>query len=226
MSWFQLDPESLASRVRGPADLPSLGASVMRGIIGFTIVSIAGFIPWAIFGRWFYRQIGEAGLYAVCAIVFIGLSGLLMHRLIIGSGSLGRFYKLFSLSFVVYSVAWIVGWMLLRGHPGSLVGLFAGTALMGWMLAVAFDAQKSIVQVIAALFILNALGYFVGGWVEAAAISSRQISVFGTALEKRTQAMIAKLLWGVCYGIGFGAGLGLAFHICQARARALVTANP
>lgn len=225
MSWFQLDPESLASRVRSPADLPSLGASIMRGIIGFTIVSIAGFAPWAIFGRWFYRQIGEAGLYALCAIVFIGLSGLLMHRLVIGSGSLGRFYKLFSLSFAVYSVAWIVGWMWLRGHPGSLVGLFAGTALMGWMLALAFDAQKSIVQVVAALFILNALGYFVGGWVEAAAISSRQISVFGTVLEKRTHAMIAKLLWGVCYGIGFGAGLGLAFHICQTRARALVATN-
>lgn len=226
MSWFQLDPESLASRVQGPAGLPSLGASVMRGIIGFTIVSIAGFAPWAIFGRWFYRQIGEAGLYALCAIVFIGLSGLLMHRLIIGSGSLGRFYKLFSLSFTAYSVAWILGWMSLRGHPGSLVGLFAGTALMGWMLAVAFDAQKSVVQIVAALFILNALGYFVGGWVEAAAISSRQISVFGTVLEKRTQAMLAKLLWGVCYGFGFGAGLGLAFHLCQARARALVTANP
>jgi hypothetical protein len=37
----------------------------------------------------------------VCAIVFIVLSGLLLHRLIIGPGSLGRFYKLFSAAFAV-----------------------------------------------------------------------------------------------------------------------------
>lgn len=85
---------------------------------------------------------------------------------------------------------------------------------MGWMLARAFDATASVVKVIAALFILNSLGYFVGGWIEGAVISG-----------KGTQMMIAKLLWGVSYGVGFGAGLGLAFHICQERARALVQAN-
>lgn len=137
MSWFQLDPSSLASRVQRPAELPSLGASIMRGIAGFTMVSIAGFAPWAVFGRWFYRQIGEAGLYTVCAIVFIGLSGLLMHRLIIGSGSLGRFYKLFSLSFAAYSVAWIVGWMTIRGHAGSFAWALRGSGADG------VDARQS-----------------------------------------------------------------------------------
>lgn len=213
MSWFQLDPASQAGRVRAKSDLPSLGSSLLRGIFGFTLVSIAGFAPWAIWGRWFYRNIGEAGLYSVCAFVFIGLSGLLMHRLIIGAGSLLRFYKLFSLTFAVYSAGWIVGWMMLRGHPGSLAGLFAGTALMGWMLALAFDAQKSIVPIIAALFLSNALGYFVGGWVEGAMMPEK---------GRGTQAMIAMLMWGVCYGMGFGAGLGLAFHLCQTRARSLV----
>jgi len=222
MSWFQLDPSALASRARGNSDVPSLGASLLRGVIGFTIVSIAGFAPWAISGRWFYRRIGEGGLYALCAIIFIGLSGLLLHRLIIGAGSLGRFYKLFSLSFAAYSIAWIIGWMSIRGHAGSIAGLFAGTALMGWMLARAFDAERSVVQVVAALFLLNSIGYFIGGWIEGSVISMSQFSVFGIVLEKRSQAMLAMLLWGVSYGIGFGAGLGLAFYLCQARARALI----
>ena len=77
---------------------------------------------------------------------------------------------------------------------------------MGAILAFAFDAQRSVVKVIAALFVLNAPGYFAGGWFEGR-----------LAIHHRLAAM---MLWGVCYGIGFGAGLGVAFRICQARARA------
>ena len=211
MSWFQLDPPSIAERARhAGSPVPSLGESLLRGTLGFTIVSVAGFLPWAAFGRWFYRHIGEAGLYSVCAAAFIGLSGPLMHRLIIGSGSLQRFYKLFSLSFTAYSVAWILGWMSLRGHQGSVAGLFAGTVIMGWMLAAAFEAQFAVqLKITAVLFVLNAAGYFVGGIVESALI--------------REHALAAKLSWGVCYGLGFGAGLGLAFYLCQERARALLS---
>ncbi|HAB16274.1 MAG TPA: hypothetical protein PLX89_20805 [Verrucomicrobiota bacterium] len=209
MSWFQLDPQSIADRARAAVStVPSLKASLARGIVGFTVVSLAGFVPWAVFGRWFYKHIGEAGLYACCALVFIGLSGPLMHRLVIGPGSLTRFYKLFGLSFAAYSVAWIVGWLALRGHPGSLAGLFAGTAIMGWMLVTAFDARGELIKVTGSLFVLNSLGYFIGGEVEGWLI--------------RWHPLTAKLMWGFCYGIGFGAGLGVAFYLCQSRARALL----
>lgn len=210
MSWFQLDPQSIADRTRAAGfSVPSLGASLLRGMVGFTLISVAGFVPWAVFGRWFYRHVGEAGLYAVCALVFIALSAPLLHRLIIGPGSVGRFYKLFSLSFIGYSVAWIVGYMMLRGHPGSLAGLLAGNVVMGWLLGTAFDTgAATVVKVITALFALNSIGYFVGGEIEAALI--------------RSNALAAKLLWGVSYGLGLGAGLGLAFYLCQSRARALL----
>ena len=223
MSWFQLDAKNIAERVRLAGDarkVPSLRDSLGRGMIGFTLVSIAGFAPWAIFGRWFHRHLGEAGLYAVCALTFIGLSGVVMHKLIIGPGSLPRFYKLFSIAFACYSTAWIVGWMSLGGHTGSLVGLLAGTAVMGWILTAAFGAYKSVGKVIAALFLLNTLGYFVGGWIEVALISMK-----GLPLSRSSQAVLAMLSWGVSYGIGFGAGLGLAFHLCQARARELIKAT-
>lgn len=222
MSWFQLDPESVAKRAaieRRWDETPSLGTSALRGTVGFTLLSIAGFAPWAVAGRWFYRNIGESGLYAVCAVVFIVLSGPLLHRLILGPGSLPRFYKLFGITFAAYSILWIGGWMTLRGHVGSLAGLLVGTAAMGWMLVRAFDAKRATLKVIAALFLLNSIGYFAGGWIEAAVSATGQVALLGTVLARDTQLLVAKLLWGVCYGLGFGAGLGLAFYLCQARTR-------
>lgn len=204
MSWFQLDPQSLAGRA-ATRPAPSLAQSVMHGAIGFTLVSVAGFVPWAVTGKWLYRHVGEVGMYAACLVVFLGLAGLFLHRLIIGAGSLGRFYRLFSLAFLAYSIAWMTAWMTLRGHPGSLVGLLAGTAIMGWILTRAFDASAQTFTVTATLFALNAIGYFAGGFVEA-----------------RFSGTPGKLGWGVCYGLGFGAGLGFAFYLCQAEARRLL----
>jgi hypothetical protein len=229
MSWFQLDPASAADRARAEgktAAIPSLGASLRRGILGFTAVSVAGFAPWVFLGHWFHRHIGEAGLYAVCALLFIGLSGLLLHRLIIGPGSLGRFYALFGIAFAGYSVAWIVGWMTLRGHVGSLAGLLAGAVVMGGIFANAFEARRAAWKVIAALFVLNAAGYFVGGWFEGMLMSIKEFTVLGIVLPKAFLVAVAKLQWGVCYGIGLGAGLGLAFYICQAKTRELLDVKP
>ena len=215
MSWFQLDPQSIASRARAArSPVPSLGASLMRGMFGFTIVSVAGFVPWAVFGKWFHMHMGkngEVGMYVACAVVFLALTSPLLHRLIIGPGSLSRFYKVFGLSFTAYSVAWIMGWMALRGHPGSVAGLLAGTMVMACMLVAAFDALRSVVKVFFALFLLNAIGYFVGGVSEAAIIKRYPL-----------YKMYAMLSWGVFYGLGLGAGLGLAFHLCQVRARKLL----
>jgi hypothetical protein len=213
MSWFQLDPVSIAQRAGaegGTANALSIWESISRGIVGFTVTSVAGFAPWALAGLRLHEAIGEAGLYAVCAIVFIGLSGLLLHRLIIGSGSLTRFYKLFGIAFGAYAVAWTVGWMWLGGRSGSLLGLLVGAGLMGWMLACAFDARSSAWKVIAVLFVGNALGYFGGEWLQ------------GPLASMRTHPTVDRLLWGVCYGVGFGTGLGLAFYYCQSATRKIL----
>jgi hypothetical protein len=223
MSWFQLDAESVAERARissQPLDIPCLRTSLRWGMVGFTALSIAGFAPWAVGGRWLYRQVGEAVLYVLCALVFLGLSGPLLHRLILGPGSLPRFYKVFCLGFSAYSVLWICGWMTLRGHLGSVAGLLAGTAAMGGMLACAFDAREVTLKTVAVLFVLNSIGYFGGGWVEGAFGGMSSLPLLGSVLPKATRLVLAKLLWGVCYGVGFGAGLGLAFHFCQTRTRA------
>ena len=210
MSLFQLDPQSIAARVRATgsrAPLPTTGASVVRGIVGFTLLSIAGFAPWPILDLWFRRGT-ETQLYIFCTAIFIGLSAPLLHRLIIGPGSFVRFYKLFTPAFIAYAAVWIAFWVWLRGREGEIAGLLGGTAAMGAVLAFAFDAQRSVVKIIAVLFVLNAAGYFLGGWFEGK-----------LAIHHRLAAMT---IWGVCYGAGFGAGLGLAFHLCQARARAVL----
>jgi hypothetical protein len=202
MALFQLDPASIAARVHGSgkaARLPTLRSSILRGVIGFSIVSVAGFLPWPIMDRWFGHS-NEMQLYLACTAVFIGL--------IIGPGSLSRFYKLFSLAFIAYAAVWVTFWVALRGDAGSLAGLLGGTAVMGALFAFAFDTPGAIPKVILTLFVLNTLGYYAGGKIEGK-----------LAIDHRLAAM---LLWGAGYGIGFGAGLGAAFHFCQEQARALL----
>ena len=222
---FGLDPQRIFDRVKAsgqPPRVPTLGESVRRGTIGFTLVSLGGFAPWVLAGRWFYRHIGEAGLYAVCAVVFIGLSGLLLHRLIIGPGSLSRFYKLFSLAFVAYAIAWTMGWMMFRGNTGSLAGLLAGTTVMGVILARGFAARGVAWKIIAVLFVANAIGYFAGEWAYNAVLALKEGNALGIVLEKSTKAIFSKAAWGLFYGLGFGAGIGCAFHLCQTEVRRLM----
>lgn len=210
MALFGLDPESIAGRVKAsgvPARIPTLGESILRGVVGFTIVSVAGFLPWVL---GLGKRIGSAGMYAACAAVFIGLSGPLLHRLILGPGSLSRFTGLFGLGFALYAAAWVAAYMGLRGHLGSIVGLLAGTTVLGGLFAVAFDERRAALPAIASLFVPNLAGYYVGNAVELAIVK-----------DHPTAAMV---IYGVCYGIGFGAGLGLAVHFCQKGARARLAA--
>src|SRR5687768_16519069 len=105
MSLFQLDPASIAARSKragADARVPNLWQSLARGIAGFSAVSVIGFAPWAILERWF-PSARETTLYCVSIAVFIVASGPLLHRLIIGPDSLGRFYRLFALAFGAYA---------------------------------------------------------------------------------------------------------------------------
>ena len=99
MSWLALHPQGIADRAKGSgAAKPGLTLleSVALGSIGFMFVSVAGFVPWAFAGRALHHAVGEVGLYAVCAVVFIG------------PGSLWRIYRFFSIAFTAYAV-WLLG---------------------------------------------------------------------------------------------------------------------
>src|SRR5579862_261074 len=154
LSRLQLDPGHLAERLQAApaaAAPPSLMASLLRGGLGFTLVAIAGFAPWALAGGWLARVIGELGMYLACAGVFVALSGPVLFRLVIGPGALARFAILFLVAYLAYAASWIAAWMELHGNPGSLTGLAAGCILMGWILCRAFTARGALVPVAAAL---------------------------------------------------------------------------
>jgi len=208
---FGLDPQSIADRVKAagqPVRVPSLGESTLRGVIGFAVVSLLGFLPWVVAGGWLGKNVGETGLYATCLVAFLGSSGPFLHRLIIGPGSLKRFYQVFSLAFSIYAVVWTVAYMTLRGKLGGVVGALVGMMAMGGTFASAFGVQSRMFQVIAALFVSNLAGYFIGELAHNA-----------------TTGTLAKAAWGVCYGLGFGAGIGFAFYLCQSEARRLIAAQ-
>jgi hypothetical protein len=220
MSIFGLDPDSVLARIRVSSitpKIPSLAASVTRGAIGFAVVSIAAFLPWVFAGKWAYKNPGEIVMYSMCAAIFILLSGVALAPLIIGPGALKRFYALFTIAFICYSAAWIAAWMCLRGvnvHARGAIGLFAGCSLMCALFAAAFSAWREFPKMLAAIFVLNAAGYFAGVGIEIA------LSTFRTP----TVAVVMKLLWGFFFGIGFGAGLGVAFHLSQRQIRTLLLA--
>lgn len=229
---FGLDPESIVNRIKAsnqPQHIPTLGESICRGMLGFTIVSLGGFAPWVVAGRWFYRNLGEAGLYAACAAIFIGLSGPLLHRLIIGPGSLIRFYKLFSLAFLAYAVIWTIAWMTLAraaggiaaGIIGSLAGIIAMSALLAW----GFKTLATMLKIITALFLTNVAGYFIGEWAYNGVAALKEGNAFGIVVENSTRATLSKIAWGLFYGLGFGAGIGWAFHTCQTEARRLIATS-
>jgi hypothetical protein len=196
------------------SEAPCVIHSMIRGSIGFGIVSLAAFSVWAFGGKWLQKHLGESGLYGACALVFLALSGLLLHPLVRGSASLRRFYAIFIPSFLGYAIVWCVAWFALRFGPGEWLGSLLGTAALVGVLSWRFQNGSRFVQTSLIVFVLHSAGYFLGGllthWLLAATGSALL-----SGLSKPGILVVAKLAWGVLYGLGFGAGIGYAFHTAQ-----------
>lgn len=177
--------------------------------IGGVLLSIAGFLPWALAGRSLTRALGEAGMYAVCALVFLAASAPLLHRLLVGGHTLRRFYALFTAAFIPYSVAWTAGWMALRGHPGSAAGLALGCLAMAVVLCGWFGRWKQIGLITLTLLLFQVPGYFAGGW------AYEWLGGIARESASPTLGIVAKLSWGLFFGWGLGGGLAVALQRLQ-----------
>ena len=103
MKLFGLTPEQIrqSSETSDLGPTKSLTASMLYGTLSFAIVSTLAYSLWA------FRLVrGEALLFTAIAVVYLGLSGLALGRLLSISYSIFRFTALFALSFLLYAIAW------------------------------------------------------------------------------------------------------------------------
>lgn len=168
-----------------------LSRAVLRGALGFGAVSTAAYAVWAFGGKWFGRHGGDAAMYPVIAVVFVTLSGLLLHPL---AGGIGRFYKAFVPAFVAYAVVWCAAWFLIKKRPGEWVGSLAGSVVFVLVAGALLGNLRPWLKAAAVLFVGHSAGYFLGG-----------------ELFYSLHSTIGMLGWGLLYGLGFGAGIGYAF---------------
>ncbi len=200
MKFFGLTPDAIAARNGGalpPA--PGLPRAVGFGGAGFAAVSTLAY------GIWAWRLMPESpAMYAVIALVYLGLGGAVLGRLVAGPGSWSRFPLCFATVFLVYAVIWCAFWFGLRGkHFADLWGAALGLAALAWLLQRAFGAKGGFAVLLLVLFALHSAGYYAGG-----------------VLNGTYRGPTGKLLWGAAHGAGFGAGLGYVLWRLQAGVRA------
>ncbi len=182
--------------------VPSLAKSIATGAIGFGLVSLCVFATVAFAERWMYQTLGLLGAYLAWTVLFILLSGAVFGSLIVVRWRLPKFYFLFGLAFFAYAAGWVVAYFTLRNTAGEWLGALAGSVLMAVVFAAGFGRLRSTGKLSAVLFVSNALGYFLG-----------------SALNNSFGGRPGMLLWGVAYGVFFGAGIGAALHLVQQEPR-------
>lgn len=174
-------------------------STLIRGSLGFALISVAAFAVWAFGAAWFQDHGGELAMYAGCATVFVLLSGLLLHPLVIGPSRVKRLYLTFIPAFLAYAVAWCVAWFILRDRTGEWLGSAAGSLAFAAVLALVFKNARALLPAALVTFGLHSAGYFAGGWV----------------YEHFMHSPTGRLLWGLIYGLGFGAGIGYGYWAMQ-----------
>lgn len=184
------------------------------GAVAFTVVSLAGYSVWAFAGRWFYANVGELGLYAVIALVFVALAGLLMYPLLVGPRRLVRFYSLFVPGFLAYAVVWCVAWFALRFGAGEWIGSLAGSVVFAVFVSWRLGRTSAAIGSAPILFVCHSAGYFAGGMLMGWLMGPSGTEFFSGLTQSQLSAL-AKLSWGLPYGLGFGAGLGAVFALAQ-----------
>ena len=183
---------------------------MLQGAWRFAIVSVVAFALWAAGGRWFYRNTGEAGLYAATTIVFIALSGLLLHPLVPGAG-MRRFYGIFVPAFLAYAAAWSIAWFLLHFGAGEWLGSASGSAAFVAVAGRRLGVRGRFLEAALVFFVFNSAGYFLGGAATEFLGRGAGASLL-SGLGRTGVGVVARLAWGVLFGLGFGAGMGYTFH--------------
>lgn len=182
----------------GPACQQTIWDAWRIGVVGFGLASLAVFGSWAFLGKWFYGTLDELGAYLVWTVMYLGIGCESMKGLIPGAHSRFKFFKIFSISFAVYALLWIVVWMTFKNSTGEWLASIFGSLGMAMLICWAFKNLKEWHKVWIALAISNMTGYFIGSWLHA-----------------HIPMPMGAVAWGVAYGFFFGGGIGPAFWIAR-----------
>lgn len=172
----------------------------------FTLTALASFSVWALGSRLYSS---EAGMYALCAVVFFGLGGLSLTP---GAGLSGAkeragFALRFAAGFAIYAFVWSLAWFTFRSSFGEVAGSFLG--LLGLVAVLRPEARREaggLLGAVAGVFLWHTLGYYTGG-LAYDALQGRGAVAVDLPFERETVVTLARLSWGLFYGLGLGFGL-------------------
>ena len=187
---------------------------ILIGSLGFAVVSVVAFSLWAFGGRWFHAHGGDAAMYPAIALVFIGLTGLVLRPLVPGDRALTRFYGAFVPAFLIYAVVWCLAWFVIKREAGEWIGSFLGSLAFAVVVMKRMGAKSAFLMTGFFVFAMHSLGYFLGGKVMYGILGGCCAEWF-TGWTREQIKIVAMLGWGLHYGLGFGAGIGLAFDQAQ-----------
>jgi hypothetical protein len=177
----------------------NLSRAVLKGGIGFCLVSLVVFATVAYGEGWMYARLGRLGAYVAWTLAFILLGGFVLGSVVEGRWRLPKFYLLWGLAFFAYAAGWVCAYFTLRSRGGEWLGSLLGSLSMTTVFALGFRAARSIPKLFLLLFIANSAGYFLG-----------------SALNDSVGGRPGMLLWGIIYGLFLGAGITVVLSLLQA----------
>jgi len=175
----------------------------------FTLVAVLSFSCWAWGGGVFGS---EVAMYAACAVVFLFGGGLATWPILSGTARFRWTYSLwFAVGFILYSILWTAAWFVFRNTWGEVLGSSLGLIGLAWVLRRYANPDHSILAVVAILFLFHSLGYYAGDFFHSA-LQGRGSLPLALPFAPATVGLLAKLAWGICYGLGLGWGLQAVLH--------------
>lgn len=170
----------------------------------FTLVALASFCCWAFGGNWFSS---EPLLYTACAVVFLGLGGVaLLPGLPQEERCPLRFTISFGLGFLAYAVIWSILWFSLPTTLGEILGSGLGIAALVAVLDKRHSLQIPYLPAVSLVFLFHTVGYYAGDFFYIA-LQGRGPRAISLDMETGTVRTIARLSWGLFYGLGLGSGI-------------------
>ena len=171
----------------------------IKASLRFGLASLLVYATVAFGERWMYRHLGLPGAYGVWTLLFVVFGGLALKPLVVLPKAKRTFWLWFALAFFAYASC-LDGVLL---HAAWFCRRMVGLACSARQLWVWCWPSSSVHRAATPgshveLFVAHSAGYFLGEW-----------------LHHSLHGKIGMLLWGVCYGLGFGLGLARALYWAQ-----------